>query len=117
MQDQPTIETIRFGKIIIDGHAYNRDVIVLPDRVLPNWWRVEGHSLSFEDLQQAFTDDLDLLIIGTGMFNRMKVPDEVQEKVEAEGIEMSILATREACDLYNQAREEKRVAAAIHITC
>ena len=71
MQDQPTIETFRFGKIVIDGHAYNRDVIVLPDRVLPNWWRVEGHTLSYEDLQQAFADELDLLIVGTGIFNRM----------------------------------------------
>jgi hypothetical protein len=117
MKDQPTIETIRFGKIVIDGHAYTRDVIVLPDRVLPNWWRKDGHTLSYEDLQQAVTDDLDLLIIGTGIFNRMKVPDEVQKKVEGEGIEMCVLTTREACNLYNQSREEKRVSAAVHITC
>ena len=117
MKDQPRIDAIRFGKIIIDGHAYNRDVIVLPDRVLPNWWRVEGHSLSLEDLQQTLSDPPDVLVIGTGIFGRMNVPEEVQTKVAAEGIEVCIFTTREACDFYNQMREEKRVAAALHITC
>jgi hypothetical protein len=117
MKNQPKIEHIRFGKIVIDGHSYNRDVIVLPDRVLPNWWRVEGHLLSYEDLQQALSDPPELLVIGTGIFERMRVPEELQEKVQAAGIEMSILATRDACEFYNQMREGKRVAAALHITC
>lgn len=117
MKNQLRIENIRFGKIIIDGHAYNRDVIVLPDRVLPNWWRLEGHNLSYEDLQQALSDPPELLVIGTGIFGRMRVPDEVQERVRSEGIEISILATREACDLYNEMIEKMRVTAALHITC
>jgi hypothetical protein len=117
LKPRPKIESIRFGKIIIDGHVYNRDVIVLPDRVLPNWWRVEGHSLCLEDLQQALADRLELLVIGTGIFGRMNVPGNVRAKVEAGGIEMRVLATREACDLYNQMREQKHSAAALHITC
>lgn len=117
MKNQPRIENIRFGRIVIDGHAYNRDVIVLPDRVLPNWWRVEGHNLSYEDLQQALSDSPELLVIGTGIYGRLRVPEEVQEKVEAEGIEMSILPTQDACDLYNEMLEKKRVMAALHITC
>jgi len=117
VKSKPKIETIRFGKIVIDGYAYNRDVIVLPDRVLPNWWRVAGHSLSHEDLQQALVDRLELLVIGTGIFGRMNVPEDVRAKVESAGIETHVLATREACDFYNQMREEKRIAAALHITC
>jgi len=117
LKHRPKIESIRFGKIIIDGHAYNRDVIVLPDRVLPNWWRVEGHSLRLEDLQQALADRLELLVVGTGIFGRMNVPDDVRANIESGGIELHVLATREACDLYNQMREEKRSAAALHITC
>ncbi len=117
MKNQPRIENIRFGKITIDGYAYHRDVIILPDRVLPSWWRVEGHLLSYEDLQQALSDPPELLVIGTGIFGRMRVPEEVQKKVQEEGIEMSILATREACELYNQMLENKWVSAALHITC
>ena len=117
MRCQPRIETIRFGKIIIDGHAYNRDVIVLPDRVLPNWWRVEGHLLSYEDLQQALMAPPEVLVIGTGIFGRMQVPDEVRESVEEQGIELQALATREACALYNQLSQDKLVVAALHITC
>ncbi len=117
MNHRPKIESMRFGKIIIDGHSYNRDVIVLPDRVLPNWWRVEGHSLCLEDLQQALAAQLELLVIGTGIFGRMSVPEDVRGQVESEGIEVHVIATREACDHYNQMREEKRSAAALHITC
>lgn len=117
MQGQPRVETIRFGKIIIDGHAYKRDVVILPDRVLPNWWRVEGHVLSYEDLQQALVTTPEVLVIGTGIFNRMQVSDEVRESVEEQGVEMQALAMREACALYNQLSQDKQVVAALHITC
>ena len=46
----PQIESYRFGHIVIDGQSYTRDVILLADRVIPNWWRKEGHALYPEDL-------------------------------------------------------------------
>jgi len=114
---QPRIESIRFGKIVIDGHAYKQDVLILPDRVLPNWWRVEGHTLSYEDLQQALSSPPEVLVIGTGMFDRMKVPEDVRQKVEAEGVELQVHPTKEACEYYNRQCERRRVAAGLHLTC
>lgn len=114
---QPRIDDYSFGKIVIDGNTYQRDVIILPDRVLPNWWRVEGHSLAYEDLQQALLGPPDVLVIGTGVYNRMQVPEELHRKVEEAGVEVMVLATKEACDSYNQLREEKSVVAALHLTC
>ena len=114
---QPRIDDFTFGKIVIDGNTYQRDLIILPDRVLPNWWRVEGHSLAHEDLQQAILGPPDVLVIGTGVFNRMKVPEDLRQKVQETGVEVMVLATKEACESYNQLREEKRVVAALHLTC
>ncbi|MEJ2552304.1 MAG: MTH938/NDUFAF3 family protein, partial [Anaerolineales bacterium] len=76
-----------------------------------------AETYALEDLQQALADRLELLVIGTGLFGRMSVPGNVRAKVEAGGLEMRVLATREACDLYNHMREQKRSAAALHITC
>jgi hypothetical protein len=37
----PKLEGYRFGRILVDGHEETRDLIVLPNRVLTNWWRKE----------------------------------------------------------------------------
>ena len=46
----PRIEGYRFGHLVVDGEEQTRDVIVLPDRVLTNWWRADGHRLVLADL-------------------------------------------------------------------
>lgn len=35
---------------------HSRDVILLPDRVVPEWWRKEGHSLVLEDLDEVIDE-------------------------------------------------------------
>jgi hypothetical protein len=113
----PKIDHYRFGNITINGHKYAHDVIILPDRVLPNWWRNEGHELAMEDLQQVLNSDPELLVIGQGAYSRMRVPSEVQEQLQAEGIEFSITSTNEACEIYNRERQNRRTVAALHLTC
>jgi hypothetical protein len=39
------IDHYEFGRIIIDGREETKDLIILPDRVVRNWWRQEGHAL------------------------------------------------------------------------
>ena len=60
----PTLEGYRFGNLIVDGQT--RDVIVLPGQVITNWWRLEGHRLVLEDLENVRQDLPEHLIIGTG---------------------------------------------------
>jgi hypothetical protein len=48
-----TLEGYRFGRLIVDGEEQIRDVIVLPERVITNWWRIEGHRLVLEDLERC----------------------------------------------------------------
>ena len=114
---KPKIDAYNFGRIVIDGQVYQRDVILLPDRVLPNWWRVEDHSLALEDLQQALGCSPQVLVIGLGKYQQMKVPEETREQIEAVGIRLVALETGEACETYNQLREQEHVVAAVHLTC
>ncbi|MDF2747244.1 MAG: hypothetical protein K0S98_1530 [Propionibacteriaceae bacterium] len=62
----PTLEGYRFGHLIVDGKEQTRDVIVLPERMITNWWRIEGHRLVLEDLDDVRQDLPAHLVIGTG---------------------------------------------------
>jgi hypothetical protein len=44
------LDDYSFGRLTVDGEEHTRDVIVLPRRVVGDWWRREGHSLVLEDL-------------------------------------------------------------------
>ena len=113
----PSIETYRFGHIVIDGQPYDRDVIILPHRVLGGWWRKEGHLLHTDDLEAVFEAMPDVLIVGQGAYGRMEVTPETRQALQAVNIELIALPTKEACQAYNRLRNLRTVAAALHLTC
>ncbi len=113
----PEIEKYHFGTIVIDGTSYHQDVIIYPEGVYHPWWRKEGHRLFIPDLSPIQDVPLDTLIIGTGAFGMMKISEEVQNEIKKNVKELRILKTGEAVKLYNKIREQKRVSAALHLTC
>jgi hypothetical protein len=50
------LEDYSFGRLTVDGQEHTRDLIVLPDRVVGNWWRREGHALAMEDLDDVLDE-------------------------------------------------------------
>jgi hypothetical protein len=38
------IDHYGFGRIVVDGGEETNDLILLPDRVVWNWWRQDGHA-------------------------------------------------------------------------
>jgi hypothetical protein len=111
------ITSYRFGKIEIGDATYLKDVVILPDRVIPNWWREQGHSLSPNDLEVVFNHKPEVLIIGLGRYSRMKIPAETKGHISAQGIKLIALPTHEACEHYNQIAGKVTVIAALHLTC
>jgi hypothetical protein len=103
--------------MVVDGEQYTNDLILLPDRVAANWWRKEGHRLDVEDLQEALDAAPEVLVVGTGAYGLMKVPQETHTAVEATGIELRIAPTGDAWQVYNELRERQRTAGAFHLTC
>ena|SRR5437764_13063856 len=69
-----TITGYRFGHVLVDDRELTRDVIVLPNRVIENWWRREGHELAWADLQDVADELPGRLVVGTGADQRMR-PD------------------------------------------
>lgn len=39
--------------MVVDGGKHTNDLILLPHRVIPDWWRDQGHRLSTGDLDQV----------------------------------------------------------------
>jgi hypothetical protein len=112
------IEAYHFGRIRIDGQRYTADVIVRPGVVRADWRRREGHRLDPDDLADILADPPEVLVIGTGCFGRMAVPDETLKALEARGIRPLAMRTGQAVSAFNRlAREQARVAAALHLTC
>ena len=111
------IEHYSFGNIIIDGQTYTSDVIIYPDRVDASWWRKEGHYLQAGDLTDIISAEPDILIIGTGNWGVMIVPEETLKFVVSKGIEIRVERTRKAVELFNSIEKDRKVIAALHLTC
>lgn len=113
----PKIDSYRFGRIVVDGQAYQRDVILLPDQVISDWWRQEGHALRAADLQAVIAARPQVLVVGQGAFSQMRVTSEARQALQEAGIELLALPTEQACQAYNELRQEKAAGAALHLTC
>jgi len=112
------IDDYHFGHIDIAGRHYDADVIIFPNHVEENWWRKEGHCLSQKDLESVFAEQPEKLVIGTGYYGRMDVPQETIDSLRAAGVEVFTANTREAVEAFNRLqREGAVVAAALHLTC
>lgn len=113
----PQVESYQFGQMVVDGETHTDDLILLPDRVIPGWWRDQGHSLSVNDLDEVFDASPELLVVGTGANGVMDVPRETRQAIRDAGIELTIAQTGEAWRLYNDLQEERETAGAFHLTC
>ncbi|MFQ5587052.1 MAG: Mth938-like domain-containing protein [Thermodesulfobacteriota bacterium] len=106
-----------FGRIVVDGESYTSDIIIYPDRVDSSWWRKEGHNLSIDDLKGVIDAAPQVLIIGTGYNGSMAAPQETVEALTSRGMELHVLGTTQAIELYNRLEQDGKVVAALHLTC
>ena len=112
----PEIEGYSFGRVTIDGREETRDVIVLPERVVRNWWRREGHGLVLNDLDEVLDELPERLLIGTGAHGQLRPDPSTLESLNARGVDVEVLPTAEAVERY-AGLDPARTAAALHLTC
>jgi hypothetical protein len=112
----PRIEGYRFGRLVVDGEEETRDVIVLPDRVLTNWWRADGHRLVLADLEDVLEELPERLVVGTGAYGQMRPDGQTLDQLRQRGVEVEALPTAEAIRRYGEL-DPRRTAAALHLTC
>jgi len=112
------IDFYAFGRIIVDGTEYKRDIIILLDRVESDWRRLEGHEFAERDLKRVLPAKPDVLVVGMGMEGRMKVLENTKRRLKEDGVELVAEKTDEAVKAYNDlVKAGKRVVAALHLSC
>jgi hypothetical protein len=112
------IENYTFGTLVIEGKKYTKDLILYPNKVITNWWREEGHSLCMKDLEVIKENKPDILIIGTGAYGRMKIPNEIRNKIKDLEIKVIVKKSAAAVKKYNKLVDQgEDVALAVHLTC
>jgi hypothetical protein len=109
------IEHYEFGRIVVDGQEERCDLIMLPNRVVRNWWRREGHGLVLEDLEEVMSDLPEHLVVGTGAHGRLRPDRGTVERLEERGVRVESLPTGQAVR-YGEL-DPSRTAAALHLTC
>lgn len=112
------IDSYQFGKIVIDGRAYDSDCLIVGDSVYANWWRKQGHLLTTEDLQRVLKAKPAILVVGCGSPGLMRISEDTRQTLQQENIELIALDTHKAVKKYNELAEKgDNVAAALHLTC
>ncbi len=102
------IKSYEFGRIEINGTVYTSDVIIYDEYVNSSWWRKEGHYLQTEDIEEILKVKPDVVIIGTGKFDTMKVSRNVMKELESRGTKAICAKTDEACKRHNEISDSSK---------
>jgi hypothetical protein len=112
------IEDYTPGRMTIEGEKHKRDLKIIGDRIVPQWWREEDHRLDVGDVEDILTAAPDVLVVGTGYAGNMRLKETLRARLQQKGIEIIVERTGDAVKTFNQLRlEGKYVAGAFHLTC
>ena len=119
LQHGVMIDSYAFGRMVVDGRAYTKDLMILPGgAVVHPWWRDSGHELAEGDIKPLLDASPQALVVGTGSPGMMEMAPELGSELESRGILVVVLPTGQAVDHYNSlVRSGGKVGACFHLTC
>lgn len=114
------ISHFTFGGLEIDGVTYDHDVVIDHGEVHK---RKKKASKKFRDgfghtplsLEEHIPWRCACLIIGTGVYGRLPVMDDVKREADERGVKLIILPTAEAIEVLRKGARETN--AVLHVTC
>ena len=119
----PHIDSTEFGEITVDGKKYGQ-VLIVGDLVMErDYEKLEKlfgttHRIGDWERDELVKGNPEIIVIGTGQGGVMNVDEEIANDLAKKGIELIVVSTPEAIEIYNEKiREGKRVNALIHTTC
>lgn len=119
---KPEIESCAFGSIVIDGVQYKHDVTIGLDssirkrkKKLSKQKYGTSHIISVEEAQAVYEPGAQKLIIGSGMFGRVRLSEEAEAFFKEKRCPVEINPTGKAADEWNSTGSA--VLGLFHITC
>ena len=112
------IESYHFGRMVIDGTSYTKDIIIYPDgSVLNPWWRKQAHVLEEFDIHDLIAATPEIIICGTGAMGGMRPSADLKEYLEVHNIDFISQRSSKAVRTYNQLSGSGKVGGCFHLTC
>lgn len=111
------ITSYSFGKIIIDGNRYCKDIKIVNSSVNSSWWRKEGHKLLLSDIPELQEFIPGVLLIGMGYFGLMKISNEVKDYCDKNGVEIFASDSKRVVERFNEIEDKSKIIAVYHLTC
>lgn len=101
------------GRITINETEYTRDLIVLPEALIPDWDSVPVAELTTDHFTALDEYEPEIILLGTGREQRLPQTRLIAQ-FSRRGIGLEAMDTAAACRTYNVLMsEDRRVAAAL----
>jgi len=112
------IEQYTSGRIIVNNKTYHRDLKIIHGQVIDNWWRKTGHRVDVSDMKDVLDASPDIIVIGTGYAENMRVSKELTSETRHRDIKLIAENTNKAVQTFNDLFSKgKNVSGAFHLTC
>lgn len=110
------IDFYSFGRIIINGKLYEKDVLILPNNSIVQRPMPKGtHVICFSEFENILKEKPKVIVVGTGKSGCAELETGLKEKIKKQGIKLIVQITDEAIKTFNECKDKK--AALLHLTC
>ncbi len=117
----PKIVRLEWGEVELDDGSVYKDVKLFPGGARAwNWGETGTHhnpGVQMSDVDELLKNGAEVVVLTRGVLGRLGVPHDVVNMLKDRGIEVYVKNTKQAVDLYNQLRDEKKTGILIHSTC
>ena len=120
--EYPTIDSVEFGGAVVDGEPIGNDIHIRADGKVRRRKKKRlrkkygtSHVVDGKEIARVCKGNPELLVIGTGFQEMVRLTDDAREYLETLGMRYEVLPSPEAVEAWNHANCSK--ALILHITC
>jgi hypothetical protein len=118
----PRIEDLSWGRLAVQDQAQQyKDAKLFPGGSREWDWAETGtnHSPGIQpaDVEELLEHGADVVVLSRGMLDRLKTCPQTLAFLKEREIEVHVLPTKEAAELYNRLCASRQIGALIHTTC
>jgi hypothetical protein len=118
----PQIEHLSWGRLETKGGEAFKDAKCFPGGARAWDWNETGTrhdpGVQFADAEELLEHGAEVIVLSTGIDERLRVPPETVEALHEAGVQTDVLQTDRAVERYNElAREGRAVGGLFHSTC
>lgn len=122
MKQSPKILSHSWGRMDVEEFGSGKDFKLWPGGCAPWDWKETGtghlNGVQKADVEELIDRGCEVIVIGKGVFSRLRVPARLVRFLEGRGVEVRVADTKKSIQLYNQLAEQgAMVGGLFHTTC